>query len=192
MRHNILNPLQSMGITHWAKVGQYYSSSSRSTWLRGRCGRHNYPTASSVMDFIFHRSSILPKLKLLPPTTEAFRETVKRAHFKLVFGKLYCNKIHQSWIDLSLVGHPKDDQVHIAQCRKQVELKLPLQLYLLINSSCSSDMPCSSQICNCSSAQMACSLFCQMACSLFCKCENTDLTLLIGHVIAHVIGHVDC
>ena len=104
MRHNILNPQQSMGITHWAKVGQYYSSSSRSTWLWGRCGRHNYPTAS-----------ILPKLKLLPPTTEAFRETVKRAHFKLVFGKLYCNKIRQSRIDLSLVGHPKDDQVPIAQ-----------------------------------------------------------------------------
>ena len=26
------------------------------TWLKGRCGRHNSPPASSVMDFIFRRS----------------------------------------------------------------------------------------------------------------------------------------
>ena len=55
---------------------------------------------------------------------------------KLVFGKLHCNRSHQSWIDLRLVGHRKDDQVHIAQCHKQVELKLPLQIILnLINTA---------------------------------------------------------
>ena len=47
--------------------------------------------------------------------------------FKLVFGKLHCNSIQQSWIDLSLVGHSKDDQMHIAQCHYEVELKLPLK-----------------------------------------------------------------
>ena len=26
------------------------------TWLWGHCGRHNYPQASSVMDFVFRRS----------------------------------------------------------------------------------------------------------------------------------------
>ena len=40
---------------HWI-VFVASSSFSRSTWLRGRCGRHNSPPASSVMDFIFHRS----------------------------------------------------------------------------------------------------------------------------------------
>ena len=50
--------------------------------------------------------------------------------FKLAFGKLHCNRIHQRWIHLSLDGHPKDHQVHIAQCHYQVKLKLPLQIYL--------------------------------------------------------------
>ncbi len=109
-------------------------------------------------------ASILPKLKSLPSTVAAFRENVKRAHFKLAFGKLHCNRIHQSWIHLSLDGHPKDHQVYIAQCHYQVKLKLPLQM--LINCSCCSDSPCTWQICSCSSAQLAC--------SLFCKCEGSS------------------
>ncbi len=75
-------------------------------------------------------ASILPKLKSPPSTVEAFRENVKRAHFQACICNLYCNRIHQSWIHMSLDGHPKDHQVHIAQCHYQVKLKLPLQIYL--------------------------------------------------------------
>ena len=73
-------------------------------------------------------ASILPKLKSLPPTVEALRENVSGLFFKLAFGKLHCNRFHQSWIHVSLDGHPKDHQVHIAHY--QVKLKLPLQIYL--------------------------------------------------------------
>ena len=55
-------------------------------------------------------ASILPKLESLPPTTEAFRENVKRAHFQGCIWKA-CNMIHQSWIHLSLVGHLNDHKV---------------------------------------------------------------------------------
>ena len=77
-------------------------------------------------------ASILPKLKSLPPTAEAFRENVGLSGLilKLAFVKLHCNRIPQSWIHLSSDGHPKDHQVHIAQCHYQVKFKLPLQIYL--------------------------------------------------------------
>ena len=64
---------------------------------------------------------ILPKLKSLPQ---------RGLFFKLAFGKLHCNRFQQSWIHVSLDGHPKDHQVHIAQCHYQVKLKLLLQIYL--------------------------------------------------------------
>ena len=66
-------------------------------------------------------ASILPKLKSLPQ---------RGLFFKLAFGKLHCNRFHQSWIHVSFDGHPKDHQVHISQCHYQVKLKLPLQIYL--------------------------------------------------------------
>ena len=77
-------------------------------------------------------ASILPKLKSPPSTVEAFRENVKRAHFQACICNLYCNRIHQSWIHMSLDGHPKDHQVLIAQCHYHVKLKLPLQIYLKV------------------------------------------------------------
>ncbi len=75
-------------------------------------------------------ASILPKLKSLPPTVEAFRENVKRALFQACIWNLHCKRFYQSWIHVSLDGHPKDHQVHISQCHYQVKLKLPLQIYL--------------------------------------------------------------
>ena len=74
-------------------------------------------------------ASIIPKLKYIPPTTEAFRENVKRAHFQACIWKA-CNMIHQSWIHLRLVGHLTDHQVHIAHRHYQVDLTLPLQINL--------------------------------------------------------------
>ena len=44
---------------------------------------------------------------------------------------------------------------------------------MLINISCSSDRPCSSQICSCSPAQLACSLFCKFEGSSTCCNPNT-------------------
>ena len=74
-------------------------------------------------------ASVLPKLKSLPPTKEAFRENVKRAHFQACLWKA-CNRIHQSWINLSLVGHLKDHHVHIAHRHYQVELTSRFQINL--------------------------------------------------------------
>ena len=75
-------------------------------------------------------ASILPKLMSLPPLGKPLQRMQSGLIFKLSFGKLHCNRIHQSWIHLSLDGHPKDHQVHIAECHYQVKLRLPLQIIL--------------------------------------------------------------
>ena len=47
----------------------------------------------------------------------------------------------------------------------------------LINCSCSSDRPCSWQICSCSAAQLACSLFCTCEGTLTC-CNPKTVSLV--------------
>ena len=111
-------------------------------------------------------ASILPKLKSLPPTVEAFRENVKRALFQACIWKAALQQVPPELDPLEFGWASEGHQVHIYQCHYQVKLKLPLQIYKLINCICSSDRSCSSQRCSCSSAQMAC--------SLFCKCEGSS------------------
>ena len=53
----------------------------------------------------------------------------------------------------------------------------PSDILKLINCSCSSDRPCSWQICSCSAAQLACSLFCKCEGSLTC-CNPKTVSLV--------------
>ncbi len=112
-------------------------------------------------------ASILPKLKSLPPTVEAFRETVKRAHFQACIWKAALQQdppeldpLEFGWASEGPSG---------AYCPVSLPSKVevaPSDILKLINCSCSSDRPCFWQRCSCLSAQLAC--------SLFCKCEGSS------------------
>ena len=50
------------------------------------------------------KGSSTPKLCTLPPTTEAFKENVKRAHHRLCYGSHWKRRIHPSWTRRNMVG----------------------------------------------------------------------------------------
>ena len=110
-------------------------------------------------------ASILPKLKSLPPTAEAFRENVKRAHFQACIWKA---ALQQDPPELDPIRMASEGPSG-AYCPVSLPSKVgvaPSDILKLINCRCNSERPCSSQRCSCSSAQLAC--------SLFCKCEGSS------------------
>ena len=112
-------------------------------------------------------ASILPKLTSLPPTTEAFRENVNRAHFQACIWKaaLQQDPPELDPLEFGWTSEGPSGAYCPVSPPSRVEVA-PSDILKLINCSCSRDKPCSSQRCSCSSAQMAR--------SLFCKCEGSS------------------
>ena len=112
-------------------------------------------------------ASILPKLKSLPPTVEAFRENVKRDIFQACIWKAALQQVPPE-LDPREFGWASEGPSGAyfpVSLPSKVEVA-PSDILKLINCICSSDRSCSSQRCSCSSAQLAC--------SLFCKCEGSS------------------
>ena len=116
-------------------------------------------------------ASILPKLKSLPPTVEAFRENVKRTHFQACIWKaaLQLDPPELDPLEFGWASEGPSGAYCPVSLPRRVEVAssvTDIGLHKFINCSCSSDRPCSSQRCSCSSAQLAY--------SLFCKCEGSS------------------
>ena len=107
------------------------------------------------------KGSSTPKLCTLPPTTEAFKENVKRAHHQaLVWQSLEAQNPPE--LDSTEYGWVKDDQNKPLQpvtLPDEVELA-PEMVLRLIKCGCHSTTPCSSRACSCNSANMKCTIFC--------------------------------
>jgi len=113
------------------------------------------------------KGSSTPKLCTLPPTTEAFKENVKRAHYQaLVWRSLEAQNPPE--LDSTEYGWVKDDQNKSLQpvtLPDEVQLA-PEMVLRLIKCGCHSTTPCSSRACSCNSANMKC--------TIFCACYNQD------------------
>ena len=97
-----------------------------------------------------------PPLKSLPPTSEAFREHVKRAH--LIAAQI----LHPPNLSLVEQGWTYDD---LSKCFDPVTLPsgvetAPVEVLQLIRCVFSSGKPCQSARCSCYSAHVKCSVFC--------------------------------
>jgi hypothetical protein len=104
----------------------------------------------------------VPRLKNLQPTTDAFIENVKRAHFQaciwrsVLTGKAPdMDSLENSW--------ETDDSFN-----GLIPVTLPLQneiapaaVMKLIQCGCSSETPCFSERCGCVNGQLSCSAFCR-------------------------------
>ena len=106
-------------------------------------------------------ASILPKLKSLPPTVEAFRENVKRAHFQVCIWKaaLQQDPSELDPLEFGWASEGPSGAYFPVSLPSKVEFA-PSDILKLINCSCSSDRPCSSQRCSCLSAQLALIVHC--------------------------------
>ena len=102
-----------------------------------------------------------PKLQSLPPTDEAFRENVARAHLQVAIWRNAhghdpppLDPLQYGWIKEectnSVVPRGVPEDVALA----------PNDILKLIKCSCDSVVPCKSKRCSCQIANMACTMFC--------------------------------
>ena len=102
-----------------------------------------------------------PEVKSLPPTTDAFKQHVYRAHFQAALWRVVldddppvCDHPHHGWphdqISNILLPVPLPPDVSPA----------PTEILKMIRCGCSSARPCLTNRYSCSAARLSCSMFC--------------------------------
>ena len=98
-----------------------------------------------------------PKLCSLPPTSEAFKQNVARAHLQVAIW-LYALDPNPPVLDPTSYGWSQDEG---SPTTVPPDTSLaPTGFLKLIKCSCRSEMPCSTNKCSCNSSDMACTPFC--------------------------------
>ena len=113
-----------------------------------------------------------PALKTIPPTTEAFRENVLRAHVQTAV-----------WKSAPLPDPPSFEPTDYGWSREESTKTLipktlppdvalaPPEVLEMLCFGCSTNEPCRSQRCGCNSGHLPCTFFC--ACRGESNCRNT-------------------
>jgi hypothetical protein len=112
-----------------------------------------------------------PKLKSLPPTTDAFKNHVHRAHHQTAIWKSslapdppQMDPVQYGW------SHTEDNST-LCPVMLSVDVSpVPVDVLQMIKCGCSTEHPCSSGRCGCVVAQMSCSMFCR--CHAAPECNN--------------------
>jgi len=112
-----------------------------------------------------------PDLCSLPPTTEAFKQNVLRAHLQMAIWRHSLNADPPD-LDPTSYGWSKDEaSASLSPTTVQDGVTLaPEQLLKLIRCSCKSDNACKSSRCSCTGANLPCSVFC--ICQSRLQCNN--------------------
>ena len=113
----------------------------------------------------------VPKLKALPPTSNAFKENVNRAHIQVCIWKHALNADPPN-LDPTLYGWQKDETSKslIPVTTPAGTKPAPLEILELIRCGCVSGEPCKTGRCGCLAAQLSCTVFC--ACVSNGECCN--------------------
>jgi len=112
-----------------------------------------------------------PELKTVPPTSEAFRENVLRAHIQTAVWKSALEP-DPPFINPTEYGWVRDEATKTLTPRTlspDVALAPP-EVLELVDCGCSTDEPCGSQRCGCNSGHLPCTSFC--ACRGGPNCQN--------------------
>ena len=119
-----------------------------------------------------------PNLASLPPTNEAFNENVARAHLQVA---VWMNALQPDppAIDPTAFGWSLEEasKTLIPKTLPSDTPLAPGDLLKLVRRSCSSETPCKTQRCGCSSASIACSVFCACYGGQACSNEITRQAL---------------
>ena len=105
-----------------------------------------------------------PKLKSLPPTSEAFEQNVRRAHFQVSME----NSIRKDPPELAPTNFGwEKDEASRSLLPVTISEDVALALYStfedvlkVIRCGCATDQPCATARCMCATAQMSCTIFC--------------------------------
>lgn len=122
-------------------------------------------------------ASKIPKLCSLPPTSEAFEQNVKRAHFQCAIWRKALQEPPN--LDPTEYGWFKDEERKALQpvMLPPSRLSAPDYVLKLVCCSCASEKPCHSSRCGCVAANLACTTFCHcQGSSSVCNNEQTRAT----------------
>jgi hypothetical protein len=111
-----------------------------------------------------------PKLKSLPPTSDAFTQHVYRAHYQTMIWKSALSDSPPTAADPLLYGWTMKDSKLFPVLLPEDVSPAPVEVLQMIKCGCSSARPCSSGRCSCVLAQMSCSMFC--TCHARADCNN--------------------
>ena len=102
-----------------------------------------------------------PPLKSIPPTSEAFRENVLRAHAQIGVWKSALHPDPPSF-DPTEYGWSRDKPSKFLTPRTLLaDVPLaPPEVLELLRCGCSTDEPCSTQRCGCHTGHLPCTFFC--------------------------------
>ena len=113
-----------------------------------------------------------PAIASLPPTDEAFKQNVLRAHFQL---SVWLNALQRDPLPLQPTdyGWTKNtcDDLEPTHVANEVQM-VPEELLKLIKCSCKSQQPCRTNRCSCMNANMTCTVFC--ACNENCQNKSAS------------------
>ena len=118
-----------------------------------------------------------PKLCSLPPTTEAFKANVARAHLQVGVWRRSLEACPAA-IDPTAHGWSRDVASGALVPTIVVPVNTPLvppELLTLIKCTCHSQNPCSTQRCSCKKASMACTQFCSCQGGGTCQNDHQDV-----------------
>ena len=115
--------------------------------------------------------SSAPKLRSLPPTSRAFQEHVRRAHYQTMIWKSSLSSSPPTVADPVRYGWSKnEDNKLFPVMLPDGDSLVPVDVLQMIKCGCASSRPCATGRCSCVGSQMACSVFC--ICNAGPECNN--------------------
>lgn len=122
-----------------------------------------------------HKLSTAPKLRVLPPTSEAFEHHVHRAHLQAAIWRsaLDADPPDHSPLQYGWTMNAETKKLEPVSLAPDVS-PAPESILRMIKCGCSSSQPCSTARCSCSTARISCSVFC--ACHGDKDCRNPQTT----------------
>lgn len=140
--------------------------------VEGDMSAHRYGTWKAKMANPKITSS--PKLKVLPPSHDAFVEHVHRAHYQTIIW-LSASESDPPALDPTNYGWTKADHgVALSPTTLPDGVSpVPVSILQMIKCGCSTVRPCSTGRCGCVAAQMSCSMFCRCRAAQDCCNEQT-------------------
>ena len=163
LRHSqrSLNFLGNTGGPPFSEVVDQATNFLLACYGQQRC--HSMMEACQQMWFstISRSKASTPKLCSLPPTSEAFVQNVARAHLQVAIWLHALNPNPPVLDPTSYSWSQEEWSTALSPTTVPPDTSLaPTGLLKLINCSCQSEMPCSTNKCSCNSSDMACTPFC--------------------------------
>ena len=140
----------------------------------GQSGCHSITEARQKVwtSKVARSTASAPKLCSLPPTNEAFKQNVARAHLQLAVWR-YALQPNPPELDPTTHGWTLEGKSLVPTTVPDDVPLAPSDVLKLIKCNCTGSSPCKSQRCGCIKANLACSIFCACRAETGCCNEKT-------------------